>query len=270
MAGVNKARLIWTWTQEAVWLALLVLQLPFVFVQKWSSHGRRKEPVLLLTDLGLSVFAYFRIRMALARAGFPVIVLSIGSVSSLASQARQLARTLEQLNIQKGILVAHGRGGLTALALPDSGRRRIQHLVTLGTPFHGSRFFTPFAFVPAFGDMNVGSDFLLLHRMNALLFPGFSPFSAYKDEFIYPGNLGHFGQGRDLILDRNGHMNLILDGENIETIVQHIESLHPEPAGNPEVRAAKPPEVAPPAAKKSGKKPAKKKPSRPGSKKGKR
>lgn len=230
MSGVPRTRLIFSWIMEGFWFILYLLQLPLLIVPRWVHKGRRKEPVLILTDFGCSVFFYFRLRAALVRKGFSVAVISTGHLSSLAVQARKLAAILEQLNAQKAVLIAPGKSGLVALALPDSGRRRIQHLATLGAPFHGSRLHLALGFIPAFRDMIVGSEFLLLHRMNALLFPGFSPFMAYRDEWIYPANLAQFGQGRDLILDRAGHWNLCLDGENVETIVSHIDSAHAEPA----------------------------------------
>lgn len=241
MAAVSGTRIAISWIQETFWFFFLIAQLPFLFFSKWGSTGRRRERVLILTDHGCSTVFYFGLRAALKRRGFPVTVLGIGQLASLTTQARTLARLLEELDVQRGILIAHGKAGLAALALPDSARRRVQHLVTLGTPFHGSRVFLPLAVVPSFGDMSVGSEFLLLHRMNALLFPQFSPFCAFQDQFIYPSNLGHFGQGRDLILDRSGHWNLVLDAENIDTIVQHLLLAHPEPAQTaPGVTAAVP------------------------------
>ncbi|MCE9597613.1 MAG: hypothetical protein K8S54_06555 [Spirochaetia bacterium] len=233
MAAVSGTRITLSWIQETFWFIFLIVQLPFLFLSKWVAGGQRRERILILTDHACSPLFYFGLRTALRRRGFPVTVLGIGQFSSLTSQARNLARLLEELDIQKGIFIAHGKSGLAALALPDSARRRVQHLITLGTAFHGSRVFLPLAMVPAFGDMAVGSDFLLHHRMNTLLFPQFSPFCAYQDQLIYPGTLGHFGQGRDLILDRSGHWNLVLDAENIDTIVQHVLQSHPEPVQTP-------------------------------------
>jgi len=261
MAAVSGTRLAFSWIQETFWFVFLIAQLPFLILPRWVSPGRRKERVLILTDHGCSILFYFRLRRELQKKGFPVVVLSTGQFGSLQSQARRLSRALESLNVTGGILVAHGKGGLAALALPDSGRRRIQHLLTLGTSFHGSRFFLPFQFLPAFNDMTVGSEFLLLHRMNALLFPQFSPFCAYQDQYIYPSNLAYFGQGRDLILDRGGHWNLVLDPENVETVVQHISHSHPEPVTAPIVNAQPAPQITPqtPAAKKAISKTSKKK-----------
>lgn len=240
MSAVPRTRLIFSWILEAVWFILYLLQLPLLIVPRWVHRGRRKEPVLILADFGCSVFFYFRLKNALKKRGFSVTVLSTGHFSSLTVQARRLAVLLENMQAAKAILIAPGKSGLVALALPDSGRRRIEHLVTLGAPFHGSRVHLALAFIPAFRDMVVGSEFLLLHRMNALLFPGFSPFMAYRDQWIYPANLAQFGQGRDLILDRAGHWNLCLDGENVDTIASHIDQSHPVPAPPP---AAAPPEA---------------------------
>ena len=165
------------------------------------------------------------------------MVSSGNPFKSLNEHSLILSSRLEQWNIKNGILIGHGMGGLIALSLPDSGRRRIEHLVSIGTPFHGSRLLIYLKFIPALRDMVVGSDFLLMYSMNALMFPLFTPFKAWLDQWIVPFNLAHFGQGRDLIMDQVGHFNLILGKESLLTIINCIIEQHPEPEKPTEEKA---------------------------------
>ena len=146
----------------------------------------------------------------------------------LREQARRLAAILERYQVKDGILIGHGKGTLAALSLPDAGRQRLHHLVSLGAPFNGSRLFMPIGFIPALRDMAVGSDYLLFNRMNCMLFQSFSPFSAWQDEYIIPFNLARYGQGRDLILDQVGRYNLVLGADNLNTVVEFLEEQYPE------------------------------------------
>jgi len=229
--AMPKTKLYLGWLREIGWILLFLLQIPLCPFWKQSSRpGRRPETIVLLGDGGASPLLYSRFARKLQKAGFPVHVFACASVfRRIPEHSRRLAEFLAEKNIQGGILIGHGMGSLSALSLPDHGRQRIRHLISLGTPFHGSRVFLTLPFVPAFGDMAAGSDFLLLHRMNALLFQSFDPFSAWQDQWIVPFNLAHFGQGRDLIFDQSGHYNLILGDENLDTLVDFLDERYPHP-----------------------------------------
>lgn len=221
MPPPSKFRLFAGWIKELFWILLVLVSAPIgVWWPLGSRRGTRSTPVILATDLAAHPLVYLRLRAALARAGFPVLInRSTNPFRSLREHSRSLARRLEEWNVQNGILIGHGMGSLVALSLPDSARRRVQHLVSLGTAFHGSRVYLPLSFLPTFRDMAVGSEYLLLNRVNALLFPGVTPFVAWRNQWIVPQNLAHFGQGRDLILDEVGHYNLVLSGEVIDTVI---------------------------------------------------
>ena len=156
-------------------------------------------------------------------------------MSAVASFARTLRILWAAIGVG-GTLVMVVLGALAVSGEPpnpdlaDAARQRVDHLISLGTPFHGTRLLLPLRFVPALRDMAVGSEYLLLNRMNALLFPSFDPFSAYQDQWIVPFNLAHFGQGRDLILDQVGHYNIMLSGDNADTIAEIVAERHPAPS----------------------------------------
>ncbi|MBX7058500.1 MAG: hypothetical protein K1X75_10585 [Leptospirales bacterium] len=233
MSAIPKPRLYLGWIKEILFCLLFLLQWPIaIFFRQRSWQGRRKESLILLGDLGASPLIYWRLAGALHRLGFTVHVYCCASIlRGIGAQSREISDWLAQKGVTGGILLGHGAGALAALSLPDAGRQRIQRLITLAAPFHGSRLFLALPFVPALRDVAAGSDFLLLHRMNALLFASFDPFCAWQDQWIVPFNLALFGQGRDLIVDQVGHYNLALGAENIEVIKEFLSERYPDPGG---------------------------------------
>ena len=231
MSTVPQSKIYRGWFKEFFWFLLFLLHLPVgLFHKSHFRAGRRAPPIIILADLMCNPLFYRRLSARLNAEGYSVLTLSSGSIfRDLRGHASRLAEILEEKKVQEGILLGHGMGSLVALSLPDAGRQRIGHLVSLGTPFHGTRLLMALSFIPALRDMAVGSEYLLLNRMNALLFPMFDPFSAWQDEWIVPFNLAHFGQGRDLIFDEVGHYNLALGKDNLETLTEFLNERYPDP-----------------------------------------
>ena len=231
MPPLSKLRLLAGWIKEIFWIFVVLISAPLGAIWRFGRRaGRRPTPVVIATDVLAHPLVYARLRAALVRNGYTVFLSRCASpFLSLNDHARTLARRLEAWQLREAILIGHGMGSLCALALPDQARRRIRHLVSLGAPFHGSRVFLPLGLLPAFRDMSVGSEYLLLNRVNALLFPVITPFAAWRNEWIQPPNLAHFGQARDLILDQVGHYNLVYGGEVVRTIVEVLNQAVGEP-----------------------------------------
>lgn len=224
----SKLRLVTSWLLEGIWslFQIIGLLLP-VPLPSYRKGGRGS--VIIVTDLLTTPLFYLPLRSAFKNSGFSVYTYAImNPFRDSHYHAKKLSKYLAKENVSEAILVCHGAGALSCLALPDHGRQRCKYLLTLGSPLNGSRIFSVLEFIPAFGDMIPGSSFLLLNRMNALLFPFFSPFSAWKDQWIYPSNLARFGQGRDLIVDIPGRLNLILSGENRRTYLEQLAHDMPE------------------------------------------
>ncbi len=230
MSSVPQSRIYLGWAKEFFLSLLFVLQLPIaLFYRRSYRAGRRKETAIILTDVGASPLLYARLAGRLQQLGFSTLVFSCASpIQDVRSHSRRLAAELSERNVHDGLIIGHGMGALVALSLPDAGRQRVERLVTLGAPFHGSRLFMSAPFIPALRDMATGSEFLLLHRMNALLFTSFDPFSAWQNQWILPFNLSHFGQGRDLIFDQVGHYNLALGGDNLDTLCEFLSERYPD------------------------------------------
>lgn len=231
MPPVTSLQIIIGWIREIFLILFVILiYIPGLLFRLKKTDGGHRKQIVIASDFGGTGLLYYFLRKRFMEAGFPVFLFSGHRVwKDIRSTAKDLANELEEWNIQDGILIGHGMGSLVAIALPDSARRRISHLISLGSPFHGTRLLLKLGFIPAFRDMSVGSEFLLLNRMNALLFPSFTPFIAWKDQWIVPGTLANFGQGRDLIFDRLGHYMLVFDKGNIETLLEFVDSEYSEP-----------------------------------------
>lgn len=229
MAPVSLFRLLLGWMGECFWFLLFCLH-QLLPVPVPAIKGRRPQTVIILTDILTHPLYYFRLRSRIARLGFSVRIAHMASpFRGYREHSKNLSKLLAEWNIKDGILIGHGCGALAALSLPDAGRQRIEHFISLGAPIHGSALYRTCNLFLAFRDCAANSEFLLLNTVNALLFPSFTPFSAYKDQFIYPVNNGRFGQGRDLIFDLPGRWNLIWISSSIKVLTDFLKQEYPLP-----------------------------------------
>lgn len=213
---------------EGIWILLQMIGL-FLPIPLPAYRKGGRGTIIIVTDLLTTPLFYLPLRSTFKNEGYSVYTFPvINPFRDFQHHARKLARFLNQEELKECILICHGSGALSALALPDNGRQRCKYLLTCGSPLNGSRIYSMLEFIPGFGDLIPGSSFLLLNRVNSLLFPFFSPFSAWKDQWIIPGNLARFGQGRDLIVDIPGRLNLILSAENRKTYVEQLTIDMPE------------------------------------------
>ncbi len=230
MSEPQRNRILQGWLLESLWMLLQIIAILFFIPLPAYRKGRRGH-VLIVTDLLTSPLFYIFLRSSLIRQGYSVYFFyNFNPFRSLKDSARQLSRLIEKEGLQRCVLIGHGIGGLLPLALPDEGRKRVYHLLGLGSPYHGTTLFRYLGFIPALRDSTARSDFLLAHRMNALLFDAFSPFSAWSDQWIVPDSLCRFGQGRDLVLDYPGRLNLVLFTDNIQALTEFLGHSHPTTA----------------------------------------
>lgn len=233
MSAPNSNRILRGWLQEAIWVLLQIVTL-ILFIPLPAYRRGKRGTVFLISDLLTAPLFYIPLRSLLIRHGYSVIFVSnFSPLRDLKKSARRLSRIIEAEGSQRCILIGHGVGAVLPLALPDEGRKRVHYLLGLGGCYHGTTLFRNLSFVPALGDVVARSNFLLTHRMNALLFDDFYPFSAWSDEWIVPGTLNRFGQGKDLILDFPGRMNLLLFPDTLRAVVEFLDQSHPAVSSRP-------------------------------------
>lgn len=205
----------------------------FRFLDKWefflarmASYSPSQEAptdckgknLLILPTLHAGKGFYKKLALSLENQGFQVAILStLRNPDSLDEAvdhvAKQIVDATDDLT-----LVAHGTGGLLSLILPDKARRMTRRLITLGTPFHGSKTFH--GSNHSYWDFE--SEWVKHNYKNALFFPMFQPLATIEDFSFKPTEATTFGQGRDLWFDIPGNYNLVKRTENLRTILEFL------------------------------------------------
>ncbi len=222
----SREKIILSWILEVLFLILQLFTF-FLFIPIPKFNKGNKGTILLITDLFTSPLLYLLIRYYFIKENYNIYFFyCYNPFSSLTVQSQKLTQFLLKLPEKNITIIGHGAGGLLPLSISDEARKKIKRLITLDTPFWGTQLFSKLSFIKAFKDMLPRSEFLISYKMNALLYEEFSPIISWQDEWIIPENLLKFGQGRDIILDIPGRLNLILHLENIKTLIQFLNQLH--------------------------------------------
>jgi triacylglycerol esterase/lipase EstA (alpha/beta hydrolase family) len=123
------------------WLLLVAHRL--LIADPVAAPGRR--PLLLVHGVGVNDGVWFALRRNLSRRGLgPVYTINYGPpLAGIEHFAGQLAARIEAICAATGAervaLIAHSMGGLVARAyLRRFGAARVEQLITIGTPHHGS------------------------------------------------------------------------------------------------------------------------------------
>ena len=141
------ARRLWGWaldyTYVSYWMVPALLRRGSAD-QFLHPPGRPDVPVLLIPGVYENWRFLQPVAAHLHRAGHPVHVLdelgyNTGAIPDMAEITRDYLRALDLTEV---VVVAHSKGGLIAkyaLAEPDI-LRRVRHVITVNTPFSGSRY----------------------------------------------------------------------------------------------------------------------------------
>jgi hypothetical protein len=223
----SRKKIITSWIIEIFFLILQIITSILYIPLLKNTKGNRGN-ILIITDLLTSPLLYLYFRQKLAREGYNIFFYyCFNPFLPLKRHTERLSELLLKIPNNQFTIIAHGAGGLLPLSLPDEARKKIHRLITLDTPFWGTQLFQSLKFIKAFYDISPRSEYLLAYKMNALLYEEFFPIVAWQDEWIVPENLLRFGQGRDILLDIPGRLNLILHRENVNTIIQFCNQFFP-------------------------------------------
>lgn len=166
---------------------------------KRHAYTKSKTPVLLLYGFFSSRRALNVVERRLTQKGYEVLSFNLGGLfgvfftRGIAETARfieyKLTRQFKRHEFSKVRIVAHSKGGLVALwwLLRLGGHRYCQKVVTMGTPFRGSRL-TWLALVTPLGffwkdvwEMRPGSNFLSQLHESAIP-KGVNIYCLYSDK----------------------------------------------------------------------------------------
>jgi len=231
--------------REALSLLAHGVLLPFGF------HRRRARPPERRPDQRTVVFVH---GLATNRSGFlPLqtwlrlrghrrqLAFNYRSTGSLEGLALRLKREIDA-NVGGGRidLVAHSMGGLVARFYLQQlgGARRVDRLITLGTPHHGTHAAT---FIPAALVRQLLPDGPFIRRLNALPAPeGLQTLSvvAGRDLLIQPVESAACPFGESVRFDDFGHLELLFRPEVFAVIGERLRPPAVRDCGRHAPRAA--------------------------------
>jgi pimeloyl-ACP methyl ester carboxylesterase len=232
------------WTREGVSLffrdwAIRGLRLPLCIFGLWDAPvrenvlGNHLVPVILVPGFGLNRGILLPMQTWFRRRGWRWVVAlnhrpSSGTIPSFAERlAREVERLCERTGAPKVDIVAHSMGGLVAgwYLGQLKGAARVRRLVTLGTPFSGTRTWV-------FGWRSQARDLApanpLLDDVNVGLVPTTALWSR-GDYVVLPQDSAHAAPAEAVEVAAVSHDGLCLDGR-VWRIVEDV-LLRPEETG---------------------------------------
>ncbi len=218
---------VW-WAQDYVYAAVCQIQGMVSRVQPGSFHHGHRSPVLIIPG----VYENWQFMMPLIRAihdeGHPVHVVTVLQRNKLdvPVAARMVAQHLEEAGLRDAAIVAHSKGGLigkyTMLNLDPE--HRISRMVTVCTPFSGSRY-AKYMLLPTLRIFSPSNALTLeLAReetINSRITSIYGPFDPHIPEgSILPG-------ATNIELPAAGHFRILGDSETARIIVEQLNPDEP-------------------------------------------
>ncbi len=202
-----------------------LLTVPFgLFSPGQPNLKRGVTPTLLLHGLFVNRACWFWFRSKLRTHGCDnIVTLNLSGFHSEEVLTELLAKKIDELRHRLGVnkvhLVGHSMGGIIARNYVQrrGGQDKVDRLIFLGTPHHGSKL-TPFSFMPLGKLLMPGSDFL--NRLNSEPAPtGVQTVNIFsrKDNMVLPNSSAQLNWGIQVELDDMGHTSLIYRAAAINT-----------------------------------------------------
>jgi len=201
-----------------------------LIVDPVAAPGRR--PLLLVHGVGVNDGVWFALRRKLSRRGLgPVYTINYGPpLAGIEHFAGQLAARIEAIRAATGAervaLVAHSMGGLVARAyLRRFGAARIEQLITIGTPHHGSMLARTFA-GRCFAQMRPASRWLadINHDESAPPPVPITSIWSRHDSIVAPQASAELACARNIALAGIGHNALLNHRDVMELVADAIAS----------------------------------------------
>lgn len=210
---------------------LLPLSRRLVAVKRGVVTTTKRPPILLIHGFFVNAGVWAPMMHYLLQQGLAnVFTIDLRPrFQELDVYAQQIAERVEKIceaaRAQKVIIVAHSMGGLIARAYIQrfGGNERVEHLITIGSPHHGTRaaFFVP---TPTTRQMRPGSSWLRTLNQDENQ-PGevrLTSIYSVHDNIIIPHTSAELGQGKNIAVIGKGHFTLIFSREIGQLIVREI------------------------------------------------
>jgi triacylglycerol esterase/lipase EstA (alpha/beta hydrolase family) len=209
------------------WLLLVAHRL--LIFDPVAAPGRR--PLLLVHGVGVNDGVWFALRRNLSRRAMgPVYTINYGPpLAGIEHFAGQLAARIEAIRAATGAehvaLIAHSMGGLVARAyLRRFGAARIEQLITIGTPHHGSMLARMFP-GRCLGEMRPASPWLadINHDESAPPPVPITSIWSRHDSMVAPQASGELACARNVALVGIGHNALLNHHDVMDEVARALD-----------------------------------------------
>ncbi len=211
---------------------IAIVAIPFGLINRKDQATQRNEtPVLLLHGLFANQACWFWFKRQLKRQGFKnIITMNLSSWHNEEVLTELLAKQIDELRHKLGVnkvhLVGHSMGGIIARNYVQlrGGHDKVEQLVCLGSPHHGSKLAT-FSIEPLGKLLIPGSGFL--QRLNSAPIPEnvqLTNIYTNKDNMVLPNSNNHLAWGKAIELDGMGHTSLIYRNSPIAATIAALRT----------------------------------------------
>ncbi len=210
---------------------LTVTVMPFALLcGKNNDLQRGVTPTILLHGLFDNGASWFWFKKQLKNHGFVnITAMNLSSWHNEEVLTELVAKRVDELRHRLGVnkvhLIGHSMGGIIARNYVQlrGGAEKVDQLICLGTPHHGSRL-APFSLSPLGKLLLPGSDFL--QRLNAAPQPatvGMTNIFTRKDNMVLPSGSSQLNWATEVELDGMGHTSLIYRRPAVEAAARALK-----------------------------------------------
>lgn len=224
------------WCREWGVTVFAGLSLPFGVVQpdprRTPESDLSRPPVLLLPGYGMNRACLFPLVFYLRQRGWPFVwgVNNRPYAASIATYAARLAEHVQHLKRESGAarvdLVCHSAGGVIAAWYLSQlgGAAHVRRLITLGTPWKGTRL-AIFGQRPLAGELMVGSKLL-----DRVVPPPVSTTAIWTrtDGMLIPNSSGYAAGMRAVEVDGVEHLSMLYSGRVFQLVRDLLSAPDPD------------------------------------------
>lgn len=219
------------------WFGLLLV---FVVIQPFErfwlggdrlTPGSARPPLLLIHGYQCNRGFWFWLRPRLEAAGWVVATHNLEPVlADIDTYAEGISRRVDEVLAATGasqlILVGHSMGGLASRAyLRRHGAAKVDRLVTLGSPHHGSRI-AMLAWGPNGRQMRIGNPWLQSLAKVSLPAGSTSIYSAHDNQVMPQAPCSELSGANNVVIGGVSHLGMAFSASLLAAL---LEALPPEP-----------------------------------------
>jgi|SRR3989338_1283458 len=197
---------------------------------KSSSPQDTQNPIILIHGYMMRGLVMYPIKRRLNRDGYKNVYLFTYSSpwKSIDDFSRQLGDRIESVKKETGVekvdLICHSMGGLVAINYINNfdGTKNINRLITLGTPFCGSKLWS-FSIGKCGREMKPGSEFLKKLNIPSSGVKATAIYTTF-DEMVIPYEYSKLEGANNIGMNYIGHVGLIFDTKVYKVIREALMS----------------------------------------------